>query len=488
MDKNKNIWREKFQKGSLETEAWLDPKDDIYASFKSKIEPKKRKKKWMALFFIGLVGLGCIYLYVGTFNNESKAVISKAENFNSKTNLASSKVNDQTLINPESESIINKENSLADNTTSDENSFKTLIKPFKDIRKSTSERTNYSSSNSHTIKANKPQILVSKKVNEYMDIQNEKYINKGWTKKKVSNIKSQLKGLDNSQFIFIPRSTEILFNAITPLPIDQMIINPRLTKVNSEITNDNVYFAYVSGGFSYWKFSLNDHFKDALDPADFYHYEGYGFNAGLGFRKQLINKRYSLGISLNYENISFISGHNSSLEYNYVEEENMSNKVNLVMASPIGFVESSLVLNRSIETNINQLSVSLQTLHEIQTVGLSGEFLAQLIQTKKFGLGVSTNVQGNYITKLSNSFIKAEVIEQGFYTSDKLIDVPQANVKRLIPMAGIGIMTNYIFNPRLSVALEGSYTRSLRSIYLESDFETSLSQAQFSLSLSRKFN
>ncbi|MBT8232702.1 MAG: hypothetical protein KJN84_08745, partial [Bacteroidia bacterium] len=62
---NDNIWQEKFNEESLDNEAWLAPSPDLFDSITNTIDSaeKKKKRKWIILFFIiGLIPLSLLFL------------------------------------------------------------------------------------------------------------------------------------------------------------------------------------------------------------------------------------------------------------------------------------------------------------------------------------------------------------------------------------------------------------------------------------------
>ncbi len=465
MDKNTHKWREKFHNNSLEGESWLTPKDETYLSFKEGIAKKNKRRKPVFLFWllgsVSLVGLLIIFNPVSNKNSIAEKTT---------TSVDANQIFEATKTEPLGKPIttnqgleeITFDDASTDSNVESKEVYQTEIEVSRDI--STTKFSDYTKG------------ISRQRINSAII---EKRSSPG------SFAVSENTFTKAAGFPILPLLASLNKPSILVEAKQRYIKEPFSEYEIAETSKRGYWSIFSTFGYSELGFTLNDHYLAALDPADFYFEGGRGYNVGLGIKLHL-NEKNAFGVSLNYENIESTSGHNSTLNYDEFNEIEMANQMSIVMASPIGFVESDLLVNRSSGSSGEMLNVQLETKHIIKTIGLRLDYSRRILAIKDFSLNASANFQTNYLLNLSNNFVKAEVEQSGFFTSNKSISASQSNVRKFIPMAGLAMEAKYSLRQNLDLKLIGSYSKSLIPLYKELDFETNISQSQVVLSLAKR--
>ncbi len=476
MDRDTQKWREKFHHESLDNEQWLTPKEETYLAFKQSIEQKRKKRKPKFIYWVlGLILFGVFYNLLPV--NQDAAIQESVSDLDDEI------YHKMDLKQETNQWVDQQKDELSEIlTTSDKAVVKSasqqsIAKSSKTIRDKA--RMTYGT-NTFTIETKNQALTTNSSEASFITQQN------------IGDQMKRRNAVRNSSFLSFSEDGKLdiitlaKVNRLLPLIWDksyQVEINGQANATRSSLKKSLSIGAFA--GFIHYRFNLNNHFNDALDPADFYFNQGNGFNTGIN---TYFNggKKQSFEFSIAYASVDFLSGHNSSVNYDYANEADMSNSVNLVMASPIGFMESSMSVNRSVSSNAESLTINLETLHNIESLNMSIGLHQEWLKMGGFRFNVLGQIGANYILNISNDFVKANVEQQGFSTNNRMISLKQTNVRRFIPMAGLGLDINYALSPRLNLGLTGSYSSSLAAIYKEADFATTLEQLNVSLNLKKR--
>ena len=482
-----------FHNTDLSHEDWLVPDQSIYDGFEDQIK-KKKKSRGLIYFLLGILGMiGLLWISLQQQNKAMDPELSKVEfQVPSSVNQAQDLINQISVDekNPSQLSLLTDENDGSDLT---EQQGPTQVKIKKNerrlVKKNKTLGNNLSQSiielNEETKQGSMIQDLIK---NQTVAFQNSSIIHTFSQKEFSDPSSSSGTSLNEIQF---DRVEEVI-NFIGLKPINKL--EHQRAKINfgfypnvvsKEYIKKNVFYQLA---FSYvnWNLQLNENYNNALSPADFYHSQAHGYLVDLNVGLPISN-RLDFVVGLGFEKLKLYSGHNSTIRYDQDIEENQSNEIELAMASPMGFMNSNIVIRRNEATSEQDLVIDLKTQHQFTAVSLSSQLKLALIENNRWSYSQSVNGSFMYITNLTNSLDQATVLNDAYSTETKFISGDQQFINTFIPFVGTSAEINYKVNSSLSIGISASYEFGLRTLHQESDFSSSIRKGSVGLQLNHQF-
>lgn len=452
---------------SLKGEDWLVPSDDLFDSIESAIynEPRE-KRRGIWIWLLPLLFISGIAIYFMTLNTQSIARYSNngTKEFQSTMNTFNDHGNEGNVVNHENLTL--KENTTNDKISSSK--IKSIIQnsSISSIELSTATSSGqsnkvltFNNSENLMIRAitdnNKPSVI------GYFSVIGSKI---GMTEiatfsdKDRSTIDlAKLSGINN----FIAHES-------TPLVSDISLVTIDVSKSGIPRWNLKLFT-----GMTNWNFDLNNNYLTALQPADFSFSNGVGYFVELGIEKRL-SKRVSVGVSVLAERNTFDSGHNSVIDYN-INNENSdnTNEFDLTMASPLGFLESNIVVARSVDANDHtDLIIDLENKHTVSNIDLGLYAQLDILQYRSFCIGGQIGGGLNHLSSITNSLDHFSTSESGFDSRSSEILKGQSDLNLLRPYFNFGVNLEYKWSHNISIGLNHQYRQDLNAIYNSGDFST----------------
>ncbi len=469
---------------SLDGEDWLMPSDDLFESIEAAIydEPKKKKRAfWFWLLPLLLISCATFFL-INT--NQDEALL--ADNIE-QSNLIFEEGNDNSTINDriaQSEERIRMDQSITNASPN--------------INKSELPSTYLESKGTPSPLSLSNTIISETVTNAYT--RNEPFT--------ISNNNGIIGQIDQN-FTLIPKLNNTLPNTLSGDEINRSKFDfPSLVAVQSRVSLDqrapealfslfttkinndplSSWNLKMSFGTTNWNFNLNENYLTALQPADFNFSNGEGYFAEIATEKTLSN-RLSIGVSVLAERNTFESGHNSSIGYDpNVEVSNHSNTFGLTMASPLGFLESNIVVARSIDvSDPTELIINLENSHTVTNIDTRLYCQLELLQFRKFSFGAQLGAGINYLEKINNTLDHFSTSELGFNSHSSEIVKDQSDLNLLRPFFSIGLNVEYNWTRVVSVGFSHQYRKDLNAIYNSGDFSTLINRKLSGLYITRDF-
>ncbi len=495
----KHILRQAFGKSSLQNEDWLEPSDDMLERIEAKIYPSKNKRSWLlpALLLLLFLIIGGLVWGIQEIN----AVDSWTQNQNIVTqnigqipaeiteNISPADKNTSDIITNSSEKRMEenkgKKISVASGKKQNQNpgllTENNGIKAFGNSVKQISKPANPDQNRvDRNYPADRSIVAISQNTSSAFPVRAENDLSRTVEKR---NLPSGEK--------------DFLINASTPL---STLKNPAVTRVEATsgspvglpadiVVRKNKAWSIVAGaGVSFWQFQLNDAYRKALAPADFQATNGTGVRTFVGIDKK-INSRFRVGMAASYERITFHSGHNSTLTYNRTAETNnrpSNNKV-VTMATPLGFVESDLVINRENDVSESEVLIDIKNRHRIQSldVQLTLDYEVREIIGLRPVFSVGAGVQR--LVKLTNALESFTPRQKDFSAGKGVLTSEPSSLQRWSPTVSAGLSLEKDFFNNLSVGINGGYLLNLNELQKMDGFSTGVYRLNGGIYLRRRF-
>ncbi len=475
----KRILRQAFDKTSLENEHWLEPSDSMLEEIEGRIYVKKKKQWWFFVVPVLLILLTVGGICLGTRTTEVKSV-STIKNQFAETEPTNQPIESE-IANTTSDLLVVKTKELKEtaNNTPIISVKNNLPKTLTSSAIRTGEFTVYpTSSPNNLIKASR------------FSIQN----------KSISKVENMLDALVVPDQKEVSRRTvgdiaivkhSIGLTMLDPLAIQKISSDktlPAKLPVEVILPKKDTWSLVAGTSVSFWQFNLNDAYQTALEPADFESSNGLGVRTFIGLDKKL-GSRFSVGAKLSYEQIGFTSGHNSTLGYdrNAETDTNSSNTKMVKMATPVGFVDSDLTINREADLAGSEVLIDIKNRHRIQSLDLGLNMDYQFAPI--FGLNpkISLGAGVQYIAKLTNE-LKSFTPQQSEFSEGKgAIVAGQSSLNRWSPTISTGFGLEKKMFKNISIGINGNYMFNINPLQEVSEFSTRLNRFNGGVYLRKKF-
>ncbi len=483
MHKDDHIWKKAFEKADLSNEHWLEPSASVFDNVEAEIYKKKRRNRFifvfLGIFFLGVSG--CLLTYGFKANSSesdpsiSKIKMSIEDGSNSDLSAQPSDINDllpASLKGGESADGVSNLSQHAPESPSNiefsnPSNKKSLASKVADNSKSSLVDDFYSVASS----LQTPQSPIIEKV---IDIS------------EARTIASKEKGVSVSRRNEL--HTLILNSAVEGFRNDRSIPDPwhLLNNTKSHGTNNSLSLGI---GYSNWFFNLNENYRTALDPADFRHGYGQGINLNLSYKRS-ISKRLKVGLDAGFEQVNSTSGHNSSLEYSLEREHGgQVNDIDVQMATPLGFVNSTIVIER--QGVINGISenvvVDLHNTHTIQNLTLAPNVNYTVLRKATFDIDMQLAIGVNYLSSVQNSLHFFTLDKEGFSALQGQINEGQTQVNTFTPFTAVGISAKKYLIGGNFIGVDLRANRNLAPIFTQEDFSTSIFRSNINIVYGKRF-
>lgn len=491
MDRFDDKLKQKFHDATVADESWLEPSNDAFAQIEKAIaEPTEDKSKKLLFLLLGalLVSIAII-IYLLSHRANSTALSQIDVNKNT-TNTELSHVDTQN---------INESVSEPDNLSS-ETARTTIIKKeaLADNSNSASELKNIQLSNTITEVSSAYSPSKSKLATNGTATERLGLITKPLTASFSSNsiVQNDIQQASNhitghNKQKFSTSNTSLSNSTLKPRFLNLNIPTiPRIQGLNGAsthktydpkqasitilpVTQTRFYFDFAASAV-FWQDQLNANYDGALDPADFTQNSDFGYSLDFSFHKK-ISKPIALGFGVNYFDIGVKSGHNTILSYDASTELNgAQNFQDLRLATPYGFVQSDIVIERS-STNTDQtqsLNASVNSIHNIKIVKFYPSLDLHLFDRQRFNLIVNMNVGLNFILSLQNEIDYLDTGHTDYTLQTGTIISDQTHLNYNFWSAGLGLKSQYNFNARVSMGARLSFNEGLTPLFNMNDFSS----------------
>lgn len=512
LDQN-NKWRSKFDSSSLENEDWLEPSDKLFGAIEAEIYGEKKRRvvlPWL-LFGVFLISIAGYFAYSFMSDAETAEQLSMTEapreNTSTKTLLDKNPVDgaensalENKILN---NTTISKEAKTTDDLTAEDRKTKPNQKGSAGIssasQPSKSQLTK-SNSNSFSIysdtfsdlstkrsqKSNQASSLAGQNSSSISELAAQKNSAKILRKDSRAKLKylSPLKQtpfslLDNNSIAIKADNDNILEALANKFSIPEESAEPNYIATNA---------FYFMGGISETKYKLNQNFSAAVDPADFRHEKGSGMTFSMGYKRGL-SEKLGLFVELDFAKTTFTSGHNSSYAWDPSTELNESQQVDLTMATPLGFMEGSVLLLRTSELSAPErgLVLDLHNEHSYSTAGLNVGLSYKLFRISKFAIGLDAAIGVQKLFGLSNELTEVNTSNTIVGASQTNILTDQSTIREWLPRSLLGVELKRDFGINRSIGITYKYITGLQAIHSEGDLSTSISEQRLQLRLLQNF-
>jgi len=467
-----NIWKDRFNETSLGGEEWLKASDHVLENIMQEIAEKPKRKIPFWIWLVGLAALLWLALIVmssSKLNSESQIserVASTKLQLLPGAEATIVEFNPQQNLDPE-EANINSETKSA------------AISPQKSEEQSGLSESKIQNENIKSAKSVRS-ISTTKQIVQSISTP-ETTEGKTTILKKASKSMISLLAINKLESLQLPLLNE-----------NSSLINPDFSfaEVIEPSNNKKKLALGVFLGASIWDFNLNSNYNTALDPADFRHDNGKSIAFGLELMYE-INNRLSVFGQIGIENVVFHSGHNSGLTYDSANEINNApyNHYDLVMASPVGFMNSSISVQRNTQDELpaTDIVVDLNSTHRITNIDLGIGLSLNILKTELFNLNVDFMGGINNFSSVRNTLENFTVNNTSLQSFGGMVDSSQERIDDMTPYAGLGVRAMRQLNREYTISLSLGYKSNLEPIYTENDFSTTIQRIQGSLHLSKKF-
>ncbi|NNL90740.1 MAG: hypothetical protein HKO66_00775 [Saprospiraceae bacterium] len=469
MLENDNIWQEKFNEESLDSEAWLTPNANLFDSITHSIEiaNKKKKRKWIILFFI--IGLMPLLLLLLPSNPNRSGAINSTDDLITELDSPSVDKEKQEFVNNSETSIIADLKNIEPVTINDNSK----------ITNSTPPNSNNSNGVNDKVQKNENLIIGIDNNQENLEDTNESYSNNEHQISHELSLNKRTKSNPSSELRVLKQLLPIKRIDFLPLPVVQIPLinlpdNKTIGVAPTPFKRKKVQVGFTS---EFWNFNLNNNYVTALNPADFNHGNGIGYSAFINFSQSITKKLYfNYGVAL--QQITFESGHNSSIAYDLSNEaENgMSNQFDLTMASPLGFLNSEVLIQRQSIANdaITDLAIDLNNEHSLTTIDLFVGLNYKVLNYRKLSLGLGIKGGINQLLRINNKLASVNTNHSNFLSESTIITKDQNSIKNLTPYFGSSMNLEFNIDDNNGIGITASLSNSLNPIYQEGDFSTNV--------------
>ena len=458
---------------SLKGEDWLLPSDDLFDSIESSIQnDQKKKNRGIWVWLLSLLFISGTLTYLLTSNNTNIGGIVLTNNGDT-SNHTTSKSSVVRIFD------VNKLNSknLFSKVGSDNKEIATSIIEY-NVEKSSTDLTIPFISSTSDKTTSVPVLEKSFNLNTRTNRRDRDLENLAFTAVIGSNtadieksLTVKTKKISNNLARIASINCSLVQKKVSPFFHDFSYIR------NEDFNQESVWRIKFSSGSSNWNFSLNNNYLTSLDPADFRFSKGLGYFIELSIEKML-SQRLSVGVSGLIESSSFNSGHNSIIDYNINNEtEHQMNQFDVIMASPLGFLESNIVVARSTDANEHtDLIIDLNNSHSITNIDFGFYAQIEILQYRNFSLSNQSGIGFNYLSNITNSLDHFSTSETGFISHSSEILNNQSHLNLLRSYINIGINLEYKFSRSICFGVNHQFRQDFNPIYSDGDFSTLISR------------
>ncbi len=503
MDINKKI-RDTFNPPpSLEGEDWLVPSSNVWDAIENDIAAKKKKRVglFLLLGFAALILLfSLLFLhYNGSFKPAVDAPSNKTSYQTTPTSSSVSDLNTNGNFQVSEEQIPAIETGTENSNSSTigialkkEQNSQLLDQQVKQIdlheQKITfSEKKNLPNSNTATYSS---ESKVDKSDLSFVltgESANSELRNDGLAKstKEVGIIMSDLDPrIYTSTLPFLAFNPLIYTNEVLEASFTIPLVNTQTEKLHKP--NNALIF---SAGTSFWDINMNDNYLSALEPANFDATNGSGYYLSLGYKKYL-SSRFFTQADISFEHVEFLSGHNSVVEYSLANENGLQqNNFDVTMATPLGFLESNIEIERrgTDVADTESLTIDLHNSHRIGSINGLVQIGYDLLKFEKWNASIIGGIGYNYFLYTNNTLDRFDITNGNFESLSSVVLTDQESINSLRPYFSISSSIEYLLTSKSSLFLRYSFSQDLKNTYQFEDFSTRIARQNIGIGFQLRF-
>lgn len=481
-----------YKESPLEDENWLELGEDFYANIDRKINAKPRKRRVIIFWILGaLLGLLLLWLTVSAYKTTEGASI--AETSMTSQHLSQGQViaNESTKIEPDTKSQLSKDTQDRSISQALEGSqVRTSKQTISKIQKS-SQRYN------EAIQESKGQ-LFSDVVNDtqhlFSDIKGPLEVEEPTVPSVTSNSNKHQHMVSAGQKISgTALESKKHLNVLPQLSAElekhrsAFVIHQKPKFVDVTPTSVTPWSISFGVGFIAGDITLNPEYELALEPAAFRNsnYEGVEVTGELS---RTLSESLSAYSAIHYGKVSFTSGHNAEYNYNVSTESEMSNVVNLSMATPLGFVPSELTITReNLDNAGGQMVIDLHNQHDLTEIAGELGVKCQVLRSDVWSVLLSGGFGRRYTTRATNTLSKVDLSSSDFsYTSSNGDQDPTFyNAGRNYYL--LGGEAKRSLGPSVDIGVQVNYRQQITNIYQQDGFSASMHDLKALLFAQKRF-
>ncbi len=490
---NKNdIWNEAFNSPDLSSEDWLEPSTDLYNRIEKEIAPPKKKRRFgFMVFLVGFISV----LFVAGFYVYDSLLLDMNDSVESTTSMDNPKSTTSKVHNSDSFSSINKE--TIDTETNTNLSVVSNNEINNSLSKAQNVKVGYDQRIESEMQSTDHLYAIDRDLEtDFSEVTSEAtsassssftYTSTSFLKAPLAVAKKEIltvSDADRNESILSPFNAKDYFLEVSERPL--LIAAVTVNELNTPVDKNTISFFT---GVSKWGFHLNSNYLTALDPADFTFEEGSGKTMALKYEYHVKN-RISLFGSVSWDRVISYSGHNSNVNYDLQNESgDLSNTLDLTMASPFGLIQSDVVIARNAAVGVDQTSLvlDLHNRHQFDNIGVSTGLVYSLMQNSGFECSTHLGVGINYLVGLENELESFDLSSSDFSSGQTSITQDQQAVNKFSTQLNLGVNLRRSIGENTRLGVSFDYVRGLSDVYREDDFSSRLSARRYQLSLSRRF-
>lgn len=482
-------YKELFNDPNLGNEDWLEPRPELLGSIKAELYPVKKDRSFLYLFIsLGFISALLISLFI--FRSQQNKLVGELENNSLENSLESNTSIQKEVKKPEFKE--EKETAVSSNENK-------ISSDFENQKKNTNSDLNSNSNNVTKIIKRQSEVITEPNIPVLSSSKQRtnNFTTENLKESKIENfLNTEAKVLEKNKFLNISPLAYLktMGLAVLEYSLDSANFNFEAKKYGNLIgvVNDNskAWGVEVGAGYVITDFILNSNYLTALNPADFTKEPGNGQYIQLRVYKKL-NERLSFKLDGTYSRTVFNSGHNSEVIYSLQDEDsNQSITFDMPMATPLGFINSEIVIERASNTVEDQtdIIVDLQNQHTLNMIDLTVGADYNLINRNKINLNVFSSYGITYLLDVENEFRSFTPSVSGFNSGASQITTDQQNINNLLPIFDVGLNAKYQIRKGASIGIEYMFRSNLNPIFEMDDFNSSMKRNQLGINFQLDIN
>ncbi len=477
-------YKELFNDPNLGNEDWLEPRPELLGSIKAELYPVKKDRRVLYIFLI-LGILTALFISYFVFSSENSNSVGELNN----TKLEETSISENLEVSKSIVPIVEETIEASEiNTSKKESTAKSPISNFKQDKINNEITKSPIKKNKLNSESYIPVLSSSKQ-------RPNNFNNTSLKENKAQNILTT-EELDQNVLKFISPLTYL--KTINPKFLEYTFDNPNLnlavknfdSSIKLENKNSKAWGLEVGSGYMITDFILNSNYLAALNPADYTQEPGTGQYVQLGIYKNL-NDRLSLKLDASYSRTVFNSGHNSQVIYSLSDENlDQSIRYDMPMATPLGFINSEIVIERASGNIEDQtdIVVDLQNQHKLNMIDLTAGADFSLINRNKLQLNVLSSYGITYLVNVENEFRSFTPTVSGFNSGASQITADQENINSLLPVFDLGVNAKYEIREGARIGIKYVFRSNLNPIFELNDFNSSMKRNQIGINFQLDLN
>lgn len=470
---------------SLENENWLELGDDFYAGIESQIAEQPKQKRRFLLWCLGaalsvIIAMAVIYI-LGSSSTQSlgqNVTLSSSDEISSSSQVQKDLSIDDATVKLDNnvntnQSLDNKEkakSSLIDDSLQD---MDVVVKNTTDFNYPTiNNRQNPINTGLNPTTYIDPNKQSSKRIIEPKNIY--KNINDNpFTVKDNAEVREALIAL------------ELLNNSNTSLDYKRALSNVSIPSIKPIKRSTWQYGMDI--GYAYGRIIHNNEYKLAVEPAAYRNSNYSSLEWDFSLTKS-INTKLSIYGTIGYSSATFTSGHNANVNYDLDQEVDMSNTLDIDMATPLGFINSEIIIRRDeLDLSGGNMLMDLHNEHQLNDLYADLGIKYNIISYKNIGLSLLGGLGHRYTLNINNTLGRIDLSESGYsYQSTVSNDLPQyLNRNRWYSQCGTSLDWNIGRQSLLNV--KAGYRYQWNNIYQQDGFSVRMSDVKLSLGYAHQF-